>query len=156
MVDVPAGVDDGSQLRLTGRGAAGPRGGINGDLYVHIRVVPHDRFQREGTNLLLTLRVPVTQAALGATLDIDTLEGSEALTLPAGTQTGKVFTLRGQGVPRVDGRGRGDLLVTVFVETPVPSSAEEEDLLRKLAEVRGDDVAPPTDGFLSRLRSAFK
>lgn len=155
-VDVPAGVDDGSQLRLTGRGAAGPRGGINGDLYVHVRVAPHERFAREGINLRAALHLPVTQAALGATVDFETLDGTESLVIPAGTQTGKVFTLRNQGVPRVDGRGRGDLLVTVVVDTPTGITAEEEDLLRKLAEVRGDEVAAPEEGFLSRLRSAFK
>lgn len=156
VVDVPAGVDDGSQLRLTGRGGAGPRGGMNGDLYVHVRVAPHDRFERDGTNLRCALNIPVTQASLGAQLSIDTLDGEEAIAIPAGTQTGKVFVLRGRGVPRVDGRGRGDLLVTVVVDTPTGLTGPQEELLRQFAEARGDEVAPADEGLLSRIRSAFK
>ncbi len=155
-VEVPAGIDTGSTLRLTGRGAAGPRGGGVGDLYVHVRVRPHERFERQGYDLVNELRVPMTQAALGAQLEFETLDGVEDLVVPRGTQTGKVFRLRGRGVPHVDGRGRGDLLVRVVVETPDALDEAEEELLRKLAEIRGDDVAPPDTGFFARVRSAFK
>lgn len=154
-VDIPAGVDDGSTLRLTGRGAAGPRGGPKGDLYVHLRVRPHERFQRAGADLVHELSIPVTQAALGAHLSYETLDGTEDLVIPAGTQTGRVFRLRGRGVPLLDGRGRGDLLVQVVVETPTDLDREEADLLRRLAELRGDDVAEG-NGLLSKIRSAFK
>ena len=155
-VDVPSGVDDGSTLRLTGRGAAGPRGGPSGDLYVHVRVQPHERFERQGYDLLDELHVPVTQAALGAALEYETLDGVEDLVLPPGTQTGRVFRLRGRGVPHVAGRGRGDLLVEIVVDTPTELDRDEEELLRRLAEARGEDVAPADSGFLSRIRSAFK
>ena len=117
-VDVPAGVDDGSTLRLTGRGAAGPRGGPPGDLYVHLRVRPHERFQRQGYDLVHELHVPMTQAALGAHIPFETLDGTEDLVIPAGTQSGRVFRLRGRGVPHVNARGRGELLVQVVVDTP--------------------------------------
>jgi molecular chaperone DnaJ len=155
-VDVPAGVDDGSTLRLGGRGAAGPRGGGAGDLYVHLRVRPHERFVREGYDLVDELTVPMTTAALGAAMTYETLDGEEDLVVPPGTQTGRIFRLRGRGVPHLDGRGRGDLLVRVNVEVPAKLDAEQEELLRRLAELRGEDVAPPDEGLLSRIRSAFK
>jgi molecular chaperone DnaJ len=155
-VEVPAGVDDGSTLRLTGRGAAGPRGGPAGDLYVHLTVASHPRFARQGYDLVHELRVSMAQAALGAHLPFDTLDGTEDLVLPAGTQTGRVFRLRGRGVPHVDGRGRGDLLVQVVVDTPTGLSKEEEDLLRRFAASRGEDVAPVDTGLFSKIRSAFK
>jgi molecular chaperone DnaJ len=155
-VDVPAGIDTGSTLRLSGRGAAGPRGGGVGDLYVHVRVQPHDRFERQGYDLVHQLHLPVTQAALGAQLRFETLDGEEDLVVPRGTQTGKVFRLKGRGVPHVEGRGRGDLLVGIVVDTPVDLDDEAEELLRTFAARRGDDVAPPEAGFFARVRSAFK
>jgi molecular chaperone DnaJ len=155
-VEVPAGVDDGTTLRLTGRGAVGPRGGPAGDLYVHLTVRPHDRFVRQGYDLVHELHVPMTQAALGAHLPFETLDGTEDLVLPAGTQSGRVFRLRGRGVPHVDGRGRGDLLVRVAVDTPSDLSKAEEEMLRQLAAMRGEDVAPPDSGLFYKIRSAFK
>ena len=100
--------------------------------------------------------MPFTQATLGAHLTFETLDGAEDLVVPAGTQTGRVFRLRGRGVPHVEGRGRGDLLVQVVVDTPTDLSPEQEELLRQLAAERGEEVAPPTKGFFSRIRSAFK
>ena len=156
-VDVPAGVDDGSTLKVSGRGAAGPRGGPPGDLYVHLRVRGDDRFVRQGNDLVHMLHVPLTQAGLGAVIHFETLDGVEDLVIPKGTQSGRVFRLRGRGVPRVGGGGsRGDLLVQVAVDTPTDLSKEQEDLLRMLATARGEDVAPPDTGFLARVRSAFK
>jgi molecular chaperone DnaJ len=155
-VDVPAGVDTGSTLRLGGRGAAGPRGGQSGDLYVHLRVRPHGRFTRTGYDLVEELHVPMTQAALGTHIRYETLDGEEDLVVPAGTQTGRVFRLRERGVPHVNDRGRGDLLVQVVVDTPTSLSDEEAELLRTLAALRGDDVAPAEQGFFSKIRSAFK
>ena len=155
-VDVPAGVDTGSTLRLSGRGAAGQRGGENGDLYVHLQVGAHERFQRAGYDLVEELHVPMTKAALGAHIEYETLDGKEDLVLPAGTQTGRVFRLRGRGVPHVNDRGRGDLLVRVLVDTPTSMTGEEEQLVRRLAALRGEDVAPEEQGFFSKIRSAFK
>jgi molecular chaperone DnaJ len=155
-VDVPAGVDNGSTLRVPGRGAAGPRGGVPGDLYVHLRVRPDERFTRQGYDLVHVLHLPVTQAALGTHLRFETLDGVEDLVVPRGTQTGKIFRLRGRGVPHVDGRGRGDLLVQVVVDTPADLSKEEEELLRRLAAERGEEVAPADTSLRARIRSAFK
>jgi molecular chaperone DnaJ len=155
-VDVPAGVDTGATLRLNGRGAVGPRGGSTGDLYVHVRVAPDDRFVRHGDDLVHELHVPVTQAALGAQLPFETLDGDEVIDIAPGTQTGKVLRLRQRGVPHLQGRGRGDLLVQVVVDTPTELTDEEIELLGRLAEIRGHDIAPPDHGFMSKLRSAFK
>ncbi|MEO7430396.1 MAG: molecular chaperone DnaJ [Acidimicrobiales bacterium] len=155
-VDIPAGVDTGSTLRLTGRGAAGPRGGGNGDLYVHVRVTAHERFTREGVDLHCDLPISFAQAALGAHLKFDTLDGTEDLVIPRGTPSGREFRLRGRGVPHVERRSRGDLIVRALVEVPDDLTPEQEDVLREFAEQRGDDVAPADAGFLSRIRSAFR
>ncbi len=155
-IQVPAGVDDGSTLRLTGRGGAGPRGGEPGDLFVHLRVANHAQFRRDGTALHHELHVSVAQAALGTTVNLDTLDGTEELDIPRGTQSGLVLRLRGQGVPALRGRGRGDLFVEVVVDTPTGLGPEEESLLRHLAELRGEAVAEPESGFVSKLRNAFK
>jgi molecular chaperone DnaJ len=155
-VDVPAGLDNGSTLRLNGRGAAGPRGGANGDLYVHLRVKAHERFQRDGANLIELLDIPMTQAALGAHISYVTLDGTEDLVVPAGTQNGKVFKLRERGVPMHNGRGRGDLLVQVRVIVPTQLSKTQEDLLRTIAAERGEEVATPDKSLLGKIRSAFR
>lgn len=156
-VDVPAGVDHGVTLRLTGRGPVGPRGGPAGDLYVHLLVESHDRFERQGFDLIQALHVSMAQAALGVRIPFETLDGDEELDLPAGTQTGRVFKLRGRGVPRTDGRGRGDLLVQVVVDVPTNLSKAEEELLRQFAAERGEEVDPPDSGGLrARIRSAFR
>lgn len=155
-VDVPAGVDTGSTLRLTGRGAVGARGGGAGDLYVHLEVLAHDRFERVGDDLVHELHLSVAQAALGAHLEFETLDGAEDLVIPRGTQPGRVFRLRGRGVPHVNGRGRGDLLVQVAVDVPDDLTADQEELLRRFAAERGDDVAPAEEGFFAKIRSAFK
>jgi molecular chaperone DnaJ len=155
-VDIPGGVDSGSTLRLSGRGAAGPRGGPPGDLYVHVRVAPHERFRREGLDLRCELPISFTQAALGAHLRFPTLDGDEDLVIPRGTPSGREFRLRGRGVPHLERRVRGDLIVQVQVAVPDDIGSEEEELLRQLAALRGDEVAPADSGFFARIRSAFR
>ncbi len=155
-VRVPAGVDTGSTLRLTGRGAAGPRGGPPGDLYVHIRVAPHERFVRDGDDLLDDLHISVAQAALGVKIDYETLDGTEEIGVPPGTQPGEVFKLRGKGVPRLQSRQRGDILLRVVVDVPTKLKGEQEDLLRRFAELRSEPVADADEGGLfAKIRSAF-
>ena len=159
-VDVPAGVDDGSTLRLTGRGAVGGRGGPAGDLYVRLSVANHAGLVRDGTTLHLEVPVSVAQATLGTQVQIDTLDGPEELIVPAGTQSGWDHRFRGLGVPRLDGRGRdrgrGELVAHVVVETPNDLTDEQEGLLRQFAELRGEAVTPPKTGLGKKLRSAFK
>ncbi|HZP28620.1 MAG TPA: J domain-containing protein, partial [Acidimicrobiia bacterium] len=155
-VEVPAGVDDGQRLRLAGRGPAARRGGLPGDLYVTVRVAKDPAFERQGDDLLHVRRIGITQAALGARLEVPTLEGTEELVVPPGTQPGQVFRMKGAGVPALRGRGRGDLLVRVEVVVPTHLSDEETELLHQLAALRGEEVAPPEKGVFSRLRSAFQ
>jgi molecular chaperone DnaJ len=154
-VDVPAGVDTGSTLRLTGRGAVGPRGGGAGDLYVHIRVAAHEMFTRDGDDLIAALPVSIVQAALGTKLVLPTLDGEEEITVPAGTQPGKEFVFRQRGAHRLHGRGRGDLRVRVDVQVPTKLTEFESDLLTKYAESRGEAVGVAEHGLFSRIKSAF-
>lgn len=153
-VDIPAGVDTGSTLRLTGRGAVGPRNGSAGDLYVHIRVAAHERFVRDGDDLFVDLPVSIAQASLGTKFLLPTLDGDEEIVVPAGTQPGKEFVIRGRGVTRLQGRGRGDLRVRVKVEVPTKLTDAEVDLLRRFAEGRGEHVHAE-QGLFSRIKSAF-
>ncbi len=154
-VDVPAGVDTGSTLRLTGRGAVGPRGGGTGDLYVHIRVAAHERYRRESDDLVTDLPVSIAQASLGARFLLPTLDGDEEILVAAGTQPGREFVLRQRGVPRLQGRGRGDLRVRVQVQVPTKLTDFEADLLRKLAEARGEELHSE-HGLFARIKSAFQ
>lgn len=154
-VDVPAGVDTGSTLRLTRRGAAGPRKGPKGDLYVHLRVRPDERFERDGDDLVTEVPISIAQAALGTSLTLETLDGDEDLVIPHGTQPGREFVLRQRGVPHLQGRGRGDLIARVRVDVPTKLSDDEVDLLTKLADGRGERVGNGKDGIFSRIKSAF-
>ncbi|MDJ0769271.1 MAG: molecular chaperone DnaJ [Ilumatobacter sp.] len=154
-VDVPAGVVDGSTLRLTRRGAVGPRGGSPGDLYVHLRVRPHDRYRREDDDLVTDVPISIAQAALGTKIALATLDGDEDLVVPAGTQPGHQFVLRGRGVPRLHGRGRGDLRAVVDVEVPTKLTSDEADLLRTFAEGRGEEVGEAGSSLFSKIKSAF-
>ena len=155
-VEIPAGVDSGTTLRLTGRGAVGPRGGAAGDLYVHLRVAPHEYLERHGDDLHHRLQIAFTQAALGTTIPYQSLDGELSLVIPHGTQSGATFRFRDLGVPQVRGRGRGDLIVEVMVETPTDIDEEQEELLRRLAELRGERVAEREKGLFARLRSAMR
>jgi molecular chaperone DnaJ len=157
-VDIPAGVDDGRRLRLSGRGEAGRRGAPPGDLYVRVRIAAHPVFGRDGHDLHCELRIPFSQATLGAELKVSTLDGEEVVKVPRGAQTGDVLTLRRQGMPKLNGGGaRGHLYAHCRVETPTDLDAEQEELLRAFAELRGEDTREPgaQRGFLGRLREVF-
>lgn len=155
-IDVPAGVDEGSTLRLSGRGAVGLRGGQPGDLYVRIHVRPHEHFVRHGNDIVYDIDISMVQAALGSVLKLDTLDGPEEITVKPGTQPGKVIKLKDHGVPRLDSRGRGDLLIRINVSVPTKLSDAEADLLRSYAAERGEDFVEPEAGLFSRVKDAFK
>lgn len=155
-VEIPAGVNEGATLRVPGRGAAGPRGGPPGDLYVHLRIKRHPSLTRDGDKLLAVVHVAFTQAALGTEIELESLDGTERLTIPAGTHSGQELRIRAKGVPHLHGRGRGDLVATVVVDTPTELSREADELLRALAAERNETVAPPEPGLMSKIRSAFK
>ncbi len=155
-VRVPAGVDDGSQIRLAGEGEAGARGGEPGNLYVVLSVADHEKFQRVEDHIVLELPVNVAQAALGAELSIPTLDGDMTFEVPAGTQSGEDFVIRGKGVPHLRGAGRGDMVVRVTVVVPESLTDDQRELLEKLAETMGTPTLPRrSKGFFERIRDAM-
>jgi molecular chaperone DnaJ len=156
LVAVPAGVDDGTQVRLAGEGEAGMRGGPAGNLYVALRVQPHRYFRRQDNDILLDLNISFVQAALGHRIKVPTLEGEETLSIPAGTQTGTSFRLRGRGVPYLRHSGRGDQIVTVHIRTPTSLTPQQRRLLRELGESLGYEVTPQESrSFFDKVKDAF-
>ncbi|HZB65997.1 MAG TPA: DnaJ C-terminal domain-containing protein, partial [Ornithinibacter sp.] len=159
---VPAGVDTGTRIQLTGEGEVGHGAGPRGDLYVEVAVNRHPVFQRRGDDLHATIEVPMTAAALGATLAMETFDGPRDLDIRRGTQSGDTITLRGLGVTHLRGTGRGDIVVHTMVQTPTRLDADQEDLLRRLAVARGEErpearIGVPGEGSLfGKLRDAFK
>ncbi|MEM9827137.1 MAG: molecular chaperone DnaJ [Planctomycetota bacterium] len=154
-VSIPAGIDDGMRVRVSGEGEASPDGGPVGDCYVFVTVRPHELFKRDGSHLILQLPISYSQAALGAEIEVPTLEGPDQLTLQPGTQSGDVFTLKRRGVVDPRGGPQGDLLVQVFVEVPKKLSADQERLLRELAELDHESVLPHRKTFLEKLKTFF-
>jgi molecular chaperone DnaJ len=153
---IPAGVDTGSRLRSAGNGEAGFRGGPPGDLFVVLHVRPHEFFQREGDDLLCEVPVSFVHAALGAELEVPTLERPATIKIPPGTQPGTVFRLKGHGVKSVQGYGRGDLHVRVNVEVPTHLSAAQRDKLLEFAELCSGKENPISNSFFERARKLFK
>ena len=153
-VRIPPGVDDGAQLRVSGRGQAGLRGGRSGDLYVAIHVLEHDVFRRAGADLGCEVPVSMTVAALGGTVAIPTLEGPEEVDIRPGTQSGEVVRLKNKGMPRLEGSGRGMLVALLKVETPIGLDEEQADLLRRFAAARAEGIGEP--GLFDKLKQAFK
>jgi molecular chaperone DnaJ len=155
-VKIPAGVDDGTRIRLAGEGEPGARGGPAGNLYVVLHVKPHTFFRREDSNILMELDVNVAQAALGDKILVPTLDGEEELPIPAGTQTGEVFRLRGKGVPFLQRNGRGDQLVMIHVLTPTKLTKRQKELLTELSSTLGREVVhQPEKGLFAKMKEAF-
>lgn len=154
-VKIPAGVDDGSRIRLSGEGDAGARGGPQGDLYIFISVAPHDIFERDGLDLHAQVPVTLATAALGGEIEAPCLASAECrarVKIPEGSQTGKTVRLRGKGMPSLRGRERGDLVVELFVETPTKLTSRQKALLRELAETTSDDQHPRGAGFFGKAK----
>jgi molecular chaperone DnaJ len=152
VIPVPAGVDDGTQMRIAGEGEPGTNGGPHGDLYVAIHVKPHRYFRRRGNEILLDLAVNIAQATLGADITVPTLDGDETLSIPAGTQPGKVFRLKGKGVPRLRRNGRGDQLVIISIDIPRSLTPDQRTLFEQLAETLGTEVRPQERSFIDKLK----
>ena len=152
---IPAGVDNGMRVRIAGEGEPSPNGGPPGDCYCFVSVVDHPLFEREGQHLVCHVPITYPQAALGTTLEVPTLQGREELEIPAGTQTGDVFRLRGRGMPDPRRRGLGDLMVEVSIEVPKGLTDEEEKLLRKLADLEHSNVTPHRKNFFEKLKDYF-
>lgn len=161
-VNIPAGVDTGTRIQMSGQGEAGPNGGPAGDLFIEIVVAPHPIFERSGDDLHCTVSLPMTAAALGTSITLDTLDGPEALDVRPGTQSGQVLIIKGRGVARLRGSGRGDLHVHLGVQTPTALTDEQSALLEQLAALRDEEnvqvtpvEASPNGGLFSRLKDAF-
>ena len=155
-VRIPAGVDTGVRLRLTGEGEAGYDGGPPGDLFVVVEVKQHPIFEREGTDLHCEVPLSIAQGALGAEVEVPTLEGTELLTVKAGSQSGDLLRLRGRGLPRLGGGPRGDIVAQLFVEVPTKLNDEQRKLLEEFARISGDEVNPRRRGFLDKVRDLFE
>jgi molecular chaperone DnaJ len=159
-VRIPAGVDDGARIRLAGEGDAGARGGPRGDLYIFLSVAPHELFERDGLDLLCTVPVPMTTAALGGEIEAPCLLGGEScdgqckvmVQVPEGAQTGKTVRLKGKGMPSLRSRQRGDLVVELFVETPTHLSARQKELMRELAGLCGEKQNPKSANFVGKAK----
>jgi molecular chaperone DnaJ len=151
-IKIPPGVHEGQGIRVGGEGEPGRDGGPNGDLYVYVRVKPHEFLERDGNNLVAVVPISVTQAALGATIDVPALDGTRQLKIPPGTQYGSVFRIRGQGLPDVRTGRTGDELVQVTIETPTNLNARQEELLREFAQTENKNVSPKSQSFFERLK----
>lgn len=155
-VNIQAGVDNGSRVRIPGGGQAGIRGGENGDLYIFCYVKPHDIFERDGYDVSCEVPISFVQAALGDEIEVPTLYGSVKMTIPAGTQTGKTFRLREKGIKHVRGNGIGDEHVRVKVLTPQKLSDRQKELLKEFADLSGEKVNPEQTSFLNRIKKMFQ
>jgi molecular chaperone DnaJ len=153
-VKIPAGVQDGAVRTVRGAGEASPSG--NGDLHINVNVADHTLFRRDGADILVSVPLSFPQAVLGASIDVPTLDGKVVMKIPPGTQSGKVFRLRGKGIPVYGGYGKGDELVTVVVEVPQQISRRQRKLITELAQEIGDDAHPQQASFLRKLRGLFE
>ena len=151
-VSIPAGIDNGQTISVRGQGSAGKNGGPAGDLLVTITVRPHELFRREGTSVLCDAPITFAQAVLGAELEIPTIDGKVKYDLPEGTQTGTTFRLKGKGIPALNGRGRGDQYVTVYIETPRNLNREQKEALKKFAESVGDNNYEERKKFFRKFK----
>ena len=155
-VNIPRGVDDEMRIRLAGEGEAGVRGGPPGDLYIFLKISPHSLFQRDGAELYCRVPLAMTQATLGGTIEVPTLDGGRArITIPEGTQSGQQFRLRGKGMPAVRGSGSGDMIVQTKVETPVNLSKKQKELLHEFEKNGGKRNSPETDGFFTAVKELW-
>ena len=155
-IKIPAGVDNGSRLRVANEGEAGALGGPNGDLYVYLFVKNHKFFERDGTSVLCEVPINIVQATLGAEIDVPTLDGKVVMKVPAGTQPGKVLRIKGKGIPSLRGGGRGDQYVKIKVVVPTDLTEKQKDKLREFGEVSKDNINPEEKGFLNKIKGLFK
>jgi molecular chaperone DnaJ len=154
-IKVPAGVHEGQGIRVTGEGEPGRNNGPRGDLYCYVRIKSHEFLERDGNNLIAIVPISFTQAALGTTIDVPSLNGKRALKIPAGTQYGNIFRIKGQGLPDIRTHSTGDQLVQVIIETPTKLNTEQQELLRKFAQTENKRVSPKSTGFFEKLKKHF-
>jgi molecular chaperone DnaJ len=156
-INIPAGVEDGTRIRLSGEGEAGVRGGPTGDLYIFLSIRPHPIFQRDGADLFCRVPISITKAALGGEFEVPTLDGGRTrVKVPEGTQTGKQFRLRGKGMPVLRQRNLGDLYIQTVVETPVKLTMRQRELLEEFEKAASDENTPDSSGFFGRMKDFFQ
>ena len=155
LVKVLAGVEEGTRIRYQGEGDTGKFGGPAGDLYVVLAVKKHKFYERDGDDLHCVMPVSFPQAALGTELEIETLEGPETIKVPEGTQSGKAFRLRGKGVPHLNERGKGDLIVEIMVATPTKLTKEQRELMKRLSETMAVENTPQSRGLFEKVKDIF-
>ena len=154
-ISIPAGIDNGVQMRITNEGQPGSNGGPNGNVYVEMEVIPHKYFRRNGNDILLDLDINPAQAALGDEIEVPTLEGAEKLRIPAGTQPGRMFRLKSKGVPVLQRDQRGDEVVTVNIQIPTTLSEEQKELFEKLGQSLGTDIKIQERGFFDKIKDVL-
>jgi molecular chaperone DnaJ len=154
-IKIPAGVHEGQGIRVAGEGEPGRGGGPKGDLYCYVRIKPHDFLQRDGNDLIAVVPISFTQAVLGTTVDVPSLNGTQGLKIPPGTQYGSVFRIKGQGLPNIRTRRTGDQLVQITIETPVKLNAKQKELLREFAKSGNKSVSPQSNRFFEKLKKHF-
>lgn len=154
-INVPAGIDDGQTISLRGEGEPGSRGGPTGDLYISIRVKAHPLFQRQGNDVVCEMPITFVQAALGAEMEVPTIDGKVKYSIPEGTQTGTVFRIRGKGIPYLRGNGRGDQFVKVNIEVPKRLNDKQKSILKEFAEISGDDTHEQRKSFFEKMKDAL-
>ncbi|NUN98511.1 MAG: transglycosylase SLT domain-containing protein, partial [Candidatus Omnitrophica bacterium] len=154
-LEIPAGAETGLRLKVTGEGERGFRGGPPGDLYIFITVKPHELFERDGDDIVCEVPVSITQSALGAEIEVPTLFGKAKMKIPAGTQTHKMFRLRGKGLPNIRQHGQGDQFVRVVVETPTRLTSRQKELLEEFAHISGEQHNPISQGFFDKVKDMF-
>ena len=155
-VKIPPGVDSGSRLRVHGEGEAGERGARPGDLYIVMQVQPHPIFERHGTDVYCEVPISFVTAALGGEIEVPTLDGKAMMKIPAGTQSGKIFRMKGRGIAHLHEYGKGDELVKVQVEVPVGLSQEQRNMLKEFAKASGRDTGPLSRSFMEKMKRLFK
>lgn len=154
-IKVPAGVDTGNTIPLRGEGEPGAKGGDHGDLYININVLSHKLFKRDGIDVICEIPISFQQATLGAEIDVPTIDGLMKYAIPEGTQGGTIFKIKGKGIPRIRGYGRGDEIIRVIVEVPKKLNEKQKEMLRQFAEICGEDVNEQKKSFINKVRDAF-
>ena len=154
-IKIPAGVHEGQGIRVSSEGEPGRSGGPRGDLYCYVRVKPHEFLQRDGNDLIAIVPISYTQAALGTTIDVPSINGKKALKIPAGTQYGSIFRIKGQGLPDVRTHRTGDQLVQIIIETPTKLNKSQQELLREFAKTENKHVSPKSTSFFEKLKQHF-
>jgi molecular chaperone DnaJ len=156
-VQIPAGVDEGTRIRLAGEGEAGARGGPSGDLYIFVHLARHAIFQREGTTLFMRCPISITTASLGGTIEVPGLDRSRhEIRIPAGIQSGKQLRQRGAGMPVLNGRGHGDMVIQIEVEIPTKLNARQRELLEEFRKTETGEECPASSGFFTKLKSMWE